>query len=143
MSEAPLYPKPRIPNCEPKPRTSASWVGGTTPGLAVTPYTLHPSPYTLHPTPYTLHLTPYTLHPTPYTLHPTPYTPGLAVKPKGPSASWVGGSAPGLAVTPPPCRGYSKLRTHPAIGPYGRSIPRSIGPSQGRCVSLLTRAIPV
>ena len=26
-------------------------------------------------------------------------------------------------------RGYSKLRTHAAIGPYGRSTPRSIGPS--------------
>ena len=26
-------------------------------------------------------------------------------------------------------RGYSKSRTHTAIGPYGRSIPRSIGPS--------------
>ena len=26
-------------------------------------------------------------------------------------------------------RGYSKLRTHPALGPYGRSMPRSIGPS--------------
>ena len=26
-------------------------------------------------------------------------------------------------------RGYSKLRTHPALGPYGRSIPRSIGTS--------------
>ena len=25
-------------------------------------------------------------------------------------------------------RGYSKLRTHTAIRPYGRSIPRSIGP---------------
>ena len=27
------------------------------------------------------------------------------------------------------CRDYSKLRTHTALGPYGRSIPRSIGPS--------------
>ena len=35
-----------------------------------------------------------------------------------------------------PYRGYSKLRTHPAIGPYGRSIPRSIGPAYGQCVSL-------
>ena len=26
-------------------------------------------------------------------------------------------------------RGYSKLRTHTAIGPYGRSMPRSIGGS--------------
>ena len=26
-------------------------------------------------------------------------------------------------------RGYSKLRTHTALGPYGRSMPRSIGPS--------------
>ena len=26
-------------------------------------------------------------------------------------------------------RGYSKVRTHTAIGPYGRSVPRSIGPS--------------
>ena len=26
-------------------------------------------------------------------------------------------------------RGYSKARTHTALGPYGRSIPRSIGPS--------------
>ena len=26
-------------------------------------------------------------------------------------------------------RGYSKLRTHTALGPYGRYIPRSIGPS--------------
>ena len=33
-------------------------------------------------------------------------------------------------------RGYSKRRTLPALGPYGRSIPRNIGSSQGRCVSL-------
>ena len=26
-------------------------------------------------------------------------------------------------------RGYSKLRTHTALGPYGTSMPRSIGPS--------------
>jgi len=26
-------------------------------------------------------------------------------------------------------RGFSKLRTHTALGPYGRSIPKSIGPS--------------
>jgi hypothetical protein len=26
-------------------------------------------------------------------------------------------------------KGYSKLRTHTALGPYGRSIPRSIGPA--------------
>jgi len=32
-------------------------------------------------------------------------------------------------------RGYSKLRTHTALGPYGRSIPSSIGPSYGRRVS--------
>ena len=31
-------------------------------------------------------------------------------------------------------RGYSKLRTHVAVGPYGSSMPRSKGPSQGRCV---------
>ena len=31
--------------------------------------------------------------------------------------------------TPLHYRGYSKLRTHTAVGPYGRSIPRSIGPS--------------
>ena len=33
-------------------------------------------------------------------------------------------------------RGYSKLRRHTFIGPYGGSPPRSIGPSWGRCVSL-------
>ena len=26
-------------------------------------------------------------------------------------------------------RGYSKVRTHTALGPYGRSVPRSIGPT--------------
>ena len=26
-------------------------------------------------------------------------------------------------------KGYSKLRTHTALGSYGRSIPRRIGPS--------------
>ena len=35
-------------------------------------------------------------------------------------------------------RGYSKLRTHTALGPYGRSMPRSIGLSYGRCVSLIS-----
>ena len=35
-------------------------------------------------------------------------------------------------------RGYSKLRTRTALGPYGRSMPRSIGPPQGRCVSLIS-----
>ena len=35
-------------------------------------------------------------------------------------------------------RGYSKLRTHTAIGTYGSSMPRSIGPSYGRCVSLIS-----
>ena len=35
-------------------------------------------------------------------------------------------------------RGYSKLRTHTALGPYGRSIRRSIGPSLGRCVSKIS-----
>ena len=35
-------------------------------------------------------------------------------------------------------RGYSKSRTHTALGPYGTSVPRSIGPFQGRCVSLLS-----
>ena len=25
-------------------------------------------------------------------------------------------------------RGYSKLRTHTAVGPYGRYLPRKIGP---------------
>ena len=34
-------------------------------------------------------------------------------------------------------RGYSKSRMHTALGPYGRSVPRSIGPSYGRCVSLI------
>ena len=33
-------------------------------------------------------------------------------------------------------RSYWKVRTHTAIGPYGRSIPRNVGPSSGRCVSL-------
>ena len=33
-------------------------------------------------------------------------------------------------------RGDSKLRTHTALGPYGRSIRRSIGPSYGWCVCL-------
>ena len=35
-------------------------------------------------------------------------------------------------------RGCSKLRTHTALGPYGSSMPRSIGPSSGRCVSLIS-----
>ena len=35
-------------------------------------------------------------------------------------------------------RGYSKLRTHAAIGPYGRALPRIMGPSWGWCVSLFT-----
>jgi len=35
-------------------------------------------------------------------------------------------------------RGYSKLRTHTAVGPYGRSMPRSIGPSYGLCVFLIS-----
>ena len=39
---------------------------------------------------------------------------------------------------PDPYRGYSKLRTHTALGPYGGSMPRSIGPSYGRCVSSLS-----
>jgi hypothetical protein len=28
-------------------------------------------------------------------------------------------------------RGYSKLRTRTALGPYGRASPRSIGPPEG------------
>ena len=38
----------------------------------------------------------------------------------------------------PPLRygGSSKLGTHTARGPYSSSMPRSIGPSYGRCVSL-------
>ena len=36
------------------------------------------------------------------------------------------------------CRGYSKVRTHSALGPHGRSLPRSIGPSYGRCVFLIS-----
>ena len=28
-------------------------------------------------------------------------------------------------------RSYSKLRTHTALGPYARSVPRSIGPAYG------------
>jgi len=35
-------------------------------------------------------------------------------------------------------RGCSKLRTHIAIEPYGRSMPRSIAPSYGRCVSSMS-----
>jgi len=51
------------------------------------------------------------------------------------------GLAARRAHRPPPrrlfrYRGYSKLRAHTAIGPYGMSIPRSIGHSQGWCVSL-------
>ena len=37
-----------------------------------------------------------------------------------------------------PYRGYSKLRTHTALGPFRRAMPRSIGPSQGRCVSFIS-----
>jgi hypothetical protein len=36
-------------------------------------------------------------------------------------------------------RGYSKSRTHTTLGPYGRSTPESIGPSNGRFVSLISR----
>ena len=35
-------------------------------------------------------------------------------------------------------RGYSKLRTRTALGSYGRSMPRSIGPSYGWCVFLIS-----
>ena len=35
-------------------------------------------------------------------------------------------------------RGYSKLRTRTALGPYSRAMPRSIGPPQGRCASLIS-----
>ena len=35
-------------------------------------------------------------------------------------------------------RGYSKLRTHTAVRPYGRASPRSIGPPWGLCASLIT-----
>ena len=35
-------------------------------------------------------------------------------------------------------RGYSKLRTHTAVGPYGSSMPGSIGPSYWLCVSLIS-----
>ena len=35
-------------------------------------------------------------------------------------------------------RGYSKLRTHTALRSYGRAIPRSIGPPQGRCLFLIS-----
>ena len=35
-------------------------------------------------------------------------------------------------------QGYSKSRTHTALGHYGSSLPRSIGPSSGRCVSLIS-----
>jgi len=35
-------------------------------------------------------------------------------------------------------RGYSKLRTHTALGRYSRPMPRSIGPSLGWCVSLIS-----
>ena len=33
--------------------------------------------------------------------------------------------------------GYSKVRTHTALGSYSRPIPRSIGPPWGRCVPLI------
>ena len=36
-----------------------------------------------------------------------------------------------------PDKGYSKLRTHTALGPYGRSMSRIKGHSYGRCVSLI------
>jgi hypothetical protein len=35
-------------------------------------------------------------------------------------------------------RGYSKLRTHTALGSYGRARPRGKGPPYGRCVSLIS-----
>ena len=35
-------------------------------------------------------------------------------------------------------KGFSKVRTRTALGSYGRSMPRSIRPSQGRCVSLIS-----
>ena len=35
-------------------------------------------------------------------------------------------------------RGYSKLRTHTALGSFGSSMPGSIGSSQGRGVSLIS-----
>ena len=37
-----------------------------------------------------------------------------------------------------PHRGYSRLRTHTALGSYDRAIPRSIGPPWGRCVFLIS-----
>ena len=36
------------------------------------------------------------------------------------------------------CKGYTKERIRTALGPYGRSIPRNIGPPYGRCVSLIS-----
>ena len=35
-------------------------------------------------------------------------------------------------------RGHSKLRSHTALGPYGRCMSRSVGLSSGRCVSLIS-----
>ena len=34
--------------------------------------------------------------------------------------------------------GYSRIRTRTFLGSYGRAMSRSIGPTQGRCVSLFT-----
>ena len=51
---------------------------------------------------------------------------------KGVCAYWaLEGSCGGLPLSDSPLayRGYSKLRTHTALGPYGRSAPGSIEPS--------------
>ena len=43
--------------------------------------------------------------------------------------AWHGREAAPLVLSADVHRGYSKARTRTALGPYGRSIPRSIGPS--------------
>ena len=46
-----------------------------------------------------------------------------------PFASTLTSAARREEALPTGYRGYSKFRTHTALGPYGRSIPRCIGPS--------------
>ena len=88
---------PPLPPCHPPPSHHSQ-----------PPSTLHPSPFTLHPSPSTLHPSPSTLHPSPFTLQPPPST-----------------RHPKPAI-PKPSMGYSRIRTHTALGPYSRARARGI-----------------
>ena len=102
-----------------------------------TPDTLHPQLSTLNPTPYTLHRAPDTLHHELSTLNPTPYIQprmqrdgtfcrcACAIgtpRSRGGAASARASSAASTSRY----RGYSKLRTHAALGPYSRLMPRAL-----------------